>query len=63
MNKNTRSRLKLLVHSLKKQGRRTTGFKARKTPYPQHDKRPDLAGSFGYNYTGKYVGKPWATCW
>lgn len=63
MNKNTRFRLSLLVKALKGQGKRTSGFKARKQPYPHVDRRSDLAWSFGYDGAGKYIGKPWGECW
>lgn len=63
MNKNTKARLKEHLKEQKRLGKRTSGYKARKHPYPQTTTRPDLANTSGYDSKGKYIGKPWSQCW
>jgi len=31
--------------------------------YPKVETRPDLAGTYGYDLRGNYIGKPWSQCW
>jgi hypothetical protein len=63
MNRTTRARKEVELKTLKKLGRRTSGFKARKCDYPKNTTRTDLAGTYGYSDTGRYIGKPWGQCY
>jgi len=31
--------------------------------YPKVTARPDLAGTYGYDLKGRYIGKPWNQCY
>ena len=62
MNGNTRTRLKWLRKALKDGDKKRSGYKRKKQPFLSQDTRPDLAGTFGYDGQGRYIGKPWNRC-